>query len=75
MAIYGIFSEKKTDDEIGDYTSYGIMVTDGRFTKMIGDISTEEEKIRALAERYNDEELDAAHLEEAIEAFLYDFEV
>ena len=76
MIIYKLYTERQSDREHGTYTTYGISVCRGdSVVRVIPDISLDQEKVTALIEAFNQERLSPAHLDEAIESFLYDFEV
>ena len=76
MILYELCAQQSCDDAAGQYTTYGIAVSDGgRIIRVIGDISLEREKVASLVGRFNRERLCPAHLDEMIENFLYDFEV
>ena len=76
MIRYKPIAERKFDSAYGYYTAYGLQVfVNGGIALTVGDISTEKALIEALAEKYNTEQLSPDHLNEAIEDFLYDFEV
>lgn len=75
--IHYQLNEQACYDRInGQYVSYGITVVRGsRIIRVIEDISTDRAAVAALTDRYNAEQLSPAHLDEAVESFLYDFEV
>ena len=76
LTNYELFPEHLTDSESGDYVAYGIRaVKNGRSVLAIGDISAEKDKVAALVRKFNTEQLSPEHLNEAVEDFLYDFEV
>lgn len=76
MIHYNTQVRQLYDNTYGTYQSYGITVSrGGKIIREIVDISTDEEKVNALVELYNKEQLSPAHLDEAIESFLYDFKV
>lgn len=73
---YELFSETKFQEEYGWYHTYGILAVDGGQTACaIGDITLDKEKMLLLIAKFNAEELELSHLEQAVEDFLYDFEV
>lgn len=73
---YRLITETKFLDEYGNYTAYGIeVIRRGQRVLLIGDISTDRDKLSLLVDRFNNEGLELSHLEQAIEEFLYDFEV
>ena len=73
---YQVFSESAYSQETGRYETCGIEVSySGTVLRTVHDVSTDKEKVTALTERFNREQLSPAHLDEAIESFLYDFEV
>lgn len=56
--------------------TYGITVYEhGDLLFVIDDISLDKEKIDRLVECFNKERLSPSHLDEALENFLYDFEI
>ena len=76
VARYGCFSELRFDDDEGLFETYGIVVFHkGQVVRLINDVTLEREKAFALVSKFNSEELSASHLDEAIESFLYDFEI
>ncbi len=75
MIKYAWFPEIKSDGEGGHYHTYGIAVYSRGHRRMISDVSTEKDKIISLVSSFNDEKLELGQVDEAIENFLYDFEV
>ena len=76
MIVYELCSAKSHDKEYGSYTAYGIAVLyEGTVIRTVEDVSAEKEKVTALVKLFNEERLSPAHLDEAIENFLYDFTV
>ena len=76
MVIYKAFSERMTHPEQGEYTTYGIAAVDadGK-SRVIHDVTCDKEKALALAEAFGEEQLSLSQLDEAVESFLYNFEV
>ena len=73
---YELYTEHQYDRESGAYETYGISVYRGdSVIRVIGDISLDRVKLEALIESFNQERLSPVHLDEAIENFLYCFEV
>ena len=73
---YNLFTETKFYEEYGWYQTYGILATtSGQTTYAIGDITLDKEKLLFLIAKFNAEKLELSHLEQAVEEFLYDFEV
>ena len=73
---YLLYSDTKVLEEYGSYTAYGIeAVRHGRTVCIIGDISPDRDKMLRLIQRFNEEKLALSHLEQAVEDFLYDFQV
>ncbi len=76
MTKYAYFSERMSRPELGDYETFGIIATDADgTTRVIHDVTCEEEKAMALASAFGEGQLSFSQLDEAIESFLYDFEV
>lgn len=76
MIIYKLYAERQSDREHGTYTTYGISVCRGdSVIRVIHDISLDQEKVTDLIDLFNQERLSPSHLDEAIENFLYGFEV
>lgn len=76
MTEYRLFIQNEYDRACGYYHTYGISVfEDGRLTRIIKDVSLEREKVERLINAFNDGELDSAHLNQAVEEFLLDFEM
>ena len=76
MTEYRLFVQSKFDRVCGYYHTYGISVFEnGRLTRIIRDVSLDREKVDRLIDAFNEGELDAVHLNQAIEEFLYDFKV
>ena len=62
--------------DCGRYHTYGIAAVErDRTVRAIEDISTDKEKIDMLVKKFNRESLHLNHFEQAVEEFLYDFEV
>ena len=73
---YELYAEQQYDRENGAYETYGISVYRGdSVIRVIGDISLDKEKVEALISVMNTGKLSPSHLDEAVENFLYDFEV
>ena len=76
MIYYELLIRRKYDNTYGTYDAYGISVCRGdSVIRVIEDISPDREKVAALAGLFNQERLSPSQLDEAIENFLYDFEV
>lgn len=76
MIHYEVFREYRFDRTFGFYETYGISAFEnGRIAYTIKDISTDKDKINALTQRFNTEQLELQHMRQAIEEFLYDLEV
>ena len=76
MIRYEFFREYRYDRLLGFYETYGISVFEnGRLIRSIRDISTERDRVSALTQRFNSEQLETCHLDQAMEEFLYDFKV
>lgn len=76
VILYKLFAERQSDREHGAYTTYGISVCrDSSVVRVIGDITVDRDKAEALIDLFNQERLSPAQLDEAVENFLYDFEV
>ena len=76
MNHYELFFEYKTDSAIGLYGTYGIAAfLDGKLVRIIDDVSCDREKVKALTDSFNQHHLEIEHLSQAVEEFLYDFEV
>ena len=75
MIKYAWFPEIRSDGNGGHYHTYGIAAFDGGKKRYVSDVTTEKQKIQALAYTFNNERLELSQLDEAIENFLYDFEV
>ena len=75
MIKYAWFPEIRSDGEGGHYHTYGIAAFGGGKARYISDVTAEKQKIQALAHSFNAERLELSQLDEAIENFLYDFEV
>ena len=62
------------NSEYGAYVTYGVTAYfRGKVICTIEDISLDKNKVEQLVKRFNEEQLSPAHLEEAIENYLYDF--
>lgn len=73
MAEYRLFVEKMYDRTCGFYETYGISVCEnGIPTRIVKDISLDDQKVSSLVRAFNDEQLDPAHLNQAVEDYLYD---
>lgn len=76
MPYYKLSAEHKYDKAYGIYETYGIAVMEQGVTlQTIGDISLDKDKVHALINRFNVNHLSLEHLRQAVEEFLYDFEV
>ena len=76
MIRYELLAQRLDDSEYGSVLTYGVTVLDhGEIIRSVEDISLDKEKVGALITRFNQERLSPVHLDEAIENFLYDFEV
>ena len=76
MIYYELFVGRGYDSAYGYYEAYGITASrSGEVIRTIEDISPDITKINALVRLYNEEHLSLNQLDEAIEDFLYDFEV
>ncbi|MBQ2971147.1 MAG: hypothetical protein IJO20_00960 [Ruminococcus sp.] len=75
MAKYSLLTQKHYDESIGDYISYGIICADNNNTITVADISVDKFAVEKIIEKFNIYELDVCHLYDAIEDFLYDFEI
>ena len=76
VITYKLLSEHKQDPELGEYDACGIIVKRaGTVIRVIEDISTDRERLVRLIDVFNREKLSPAQLDEAVENFLYDFEV
>ncbi|MBQ9247610.1 MAG: hypothetical protein IJ171_03375 [Ruminococcus sp.] len=73
---YRIFAETKFLEDCGYYRTYGISaVICGQTAYTIEDISLDKDKIERLTAKFNEEGLEPQHFEQAVEEFLYSFEV
>ena len=62
------------NSEYGAYVTYGVTAYfRGKVVCTVEDISLDKKKVEQLIKVFNEEQLSPAHLEEAIENFLYDF--
>lgn len=76
MIHYRLFSERLCGKELGEYETYGIIAADDTGDlRVVHDVSCERERIEALTALFNAEQLLPEHLDEAVESFLYTFEV
>ena len=76
VITYELFTESKYDRRWGFYSTYGIVAVDGgQIRRIVKDISVDRDKVEALAAAFNREGLELTHLSQAVEDFLYDFEV
>lgn len=76
MAKYTFFSESAASPELWTYETYGIIAKDeDGSVRVLHDVTCEKEKAMALAAAYSEAQLPLSQLDEAIENFLYDFEV
>lgn len=76
MTEYKLFTEQKYDRICGYYHAYGIAAfDDGALQRIVKDISPDKEKILQMTELFNSEGLELTHLSQAVEEFLYDFQV
>lgn len=75
MAKYSLITQKHYDESIGHYISYGITYIDNNDTITIADISVDKFAVEKLIEKFNTCKLDVCHIYDAIEDFLYDFEI
>ena len=76
MIKYAWFSEIKFDHNCGYRHTYGIVGIDiGRGKRIISDVSSDKKTVKALVDLFNIEQLEFTHIDEAIENFLFDYEV
>lgn len=76
MTNYELHTEQAYNSEYGAYETYGVTASrNGRIICIVEDISLDREKVEGLIKRFNEKQLSSVHLDEAIENFLYDFEV
>ncbi len=76
MKEYRLFVQTMYDRSVGFYETYGVAVfDDGEMSRVVRDVSVERDKVEALVARFNREHLEPEHLGQAIEEFLFDFEV
>ena len=76
MITYKLRAEPKQDPVLGEYKTYGIAVEqEDTVIRVIEDISPDQEKVGRLIGLFNSERLSPSQLDEAVENFLYDFEV
>ena len=76
MVAYKLFAEHRHNDEYGDYEAFGIIVSEpGGIVRVVEDVCTDKNKAEALVSQFNKERLLPCHLDEAIEDYLYDFEI
>lgn len=62
------------NSEYGVYVTYGVTAFNrGKVICTIEDISLDKNKVEQLVKLFNEEQLSPAHLDEAIENYLYDF--
>ena len=62
------------NSEYGAYVTYGVTVyCRGKVVCTVEDISLDMKKVEQLIKVFNEEQLSPAHLDEAIENYLYDF--
>ena len=62
------------NSEYGAYVTYGVTAYfRGKVVCTVEDISLDMKKVEQLIKVFNEEQLSPAHLEEAIENYLYDF--
>lgn len=74
MTEYKLFVQSMYDRSVGFYETYGISVYDnGEIRRIVRDVSLERDRVKSLINRFNLEQLDPAHLSQAVEEFLYDF--
>ena len=73
MTEYKLFTESMYDRIVGFYKTYGISVfEDGKLTRIIKDISLDRDAVERLICAFNDEKIEAVHLSQAIDEFLYE---
>ena len=76
MAKYGLFSERGYNEEAGAYDTCGIAVfSRGKAVRLIHDVTVDRDKAEALVRLFNKERLEPSQVDEAIEGFLYDYEI
>ncbi len=76
MVEYKLLRQEKYYNNCGFYITYGIVVfINGKHARTVCDITTNEEKVQKLVEKFNAYKLAPEHLTQAIEDFLYDLEV
>lgn len=64
------------NSEYGAYVTYGVTAYfRGKVVCTVEDISLDKKKVEQLVKCFNEEQLSPAHLEEAIENYLYDFTI
>lgn len=73
MLLYQAIKENLYHEDIGNYVSYGIAVTqDGVTVDFISDVSVDEDEVRELARIFTESGLSPIHLVDAVEDFLSD---
>ena len=76
MIQYDLQIEYAYNSEYGAYVTYGVTAYfRGKVVCTVEDISLDMKKVEQLIKVFNEEQLSPAHLEEAIENYLYDFTI
>lgn len=73
MYLYQAVGERLLRDDVGEYTTYGIMLTrDGAMIDYVADVTCDYAMARRMAESFTLHQLSPLHLYDAIEDFLFD---
>lgn len=76
MVTYRITETDIIGGDGAPYMSFGIALFRGsERLRTINDISADRTAVQRLADLFNAEELDPVHFDQAVEDFLYDFEI
>ena len=76
MIQYDLQIEHAYNSEYGAYVTYGVTAYfRGKVVCTVEDISLDMKKVEQLIKVFNEEQLSPAHLDEAIEYYLYDFTI
>lgn len=69
MYRYSVIEERLFSEDLGGYTSYGLLVT-GAQELRLSDVSPDREFVAALAMQFNELQLSPIHLSEVIQDLL-----
>lgn len=70
MITYSIITEQNNGSKCGEYTSYGIDVSDGERRFKIHDVFLDKQEALECVRLFNSEQLEIIHLEQVIDEIL-----